>query len=102
MSAYTPGPWRVEPNHGEDIEAEVCGKWYEVAAMIDNAAMHDQRPIGTAFIRDANARLIAAAPRMAEMLLSAWQHVTHGGPSRSEVEALLRDAGVLPPAENGQ
>ncbi len=42
-----------------------------------------------------NARLIAQAPRMAELLLSAYQHVSHGGPSRAEVEAVLRDAGLI-------
>ena len=92
---HTPGPWRVEPHHREDIEGEVNGKWVEIAALIDNAALRDQRPIPTAYIREANARLIAAAPEMAAILLAAWQHVSHGGPTRADVEAVLRKAGLI-------
>ena len=40
-------------------------------------------------------RLVAAAPKMARMLLSMTAHVSHGGPTREEAEALLREAGVL-------
>jgi hypothetical protein len=36
-----------------------------------------------------------AAPEMAEMLLSMFVHVSHGGPTREEAEALLKKAGVL-------
>lgn len=32
---------------------------------------------------------------MAEMLLSMFVHVSHGGPTREEAEALLKKAGVL-------
>lgn len=96
MSGHTPGPWRVEPYQGEDIEAEVCGKWREVATLIDNAAMHDQRPIGTAFIRDANARLIAAAPdllracKMVADMAVSWQPLTPG--DIAEVKAAIAKA----------
>ena len=45
--------------------------------------------------RDARAKLIAAAPEMADMLLSMFVHVSHGGPTRAEAEALLKKAGVL-------
>lgn len=30
------------------------------------------------------------------LLLSAWQHVSHGGPTRGQVEDVLRTAGVVP------
>ena len=46
--------------------------------------------------RDERAKLIAAAPEMADMLLSMCVHVSHGGPTRAEAEALLKKAGVLP------
>lgn len=39
--------------------------------------------------------LIAAAPKMAALLLSGWQHVSHGGPTRGDVENVLREAGLL-------
>lgn len=42
-----------------------------------------------------DALLIAAAPEMAALLLSAWQHVSHGGPKRGDVEDVLRTAGLL-------
>lgn len=93
MSVHTPGPWRVEPYYGEDIEAEVCGKWSEVATLIDNAAMRDQRPIGTAFIRDANARLIAAAPDLLEALKKAL-HILDELDYRPDGEAAEDLAGV--------
>ena len=41
------------------------------------------------------AQLIAAAPKMAKMLLSMFSHVSHGGPTRAEAHELLREAGVL-------
>lgn len=43
----------------------------------------------------ARARLIAAAPEMGAMLLSIFSHVSHGGPTRAEGEALLKKAGLL-------
>lgn len=36
-----------------------------------------------------------AAPEMAEILLSAYVHVSHGGPTRGQVEDVLKKAGVL-------
>jgi hypothetical protein len=44
---------------------------------------------------DANARLMAAAPEMAAMLMWMFVSVSHGGPTRSDAEALLKKAGVL-------
>lgn len=41
------------------------------------------------------ARLVAQTPVMADILMRAYSHVTHGGPKRAEVEDVLRKAGVL-------
>jgi hypothetical protein len=49
--------------------------------------------------RDERAKLIAAAPEMADMLLSMYVHVSHGGPTLAEAEALLKKAGVLPESQ---
>jgi hypothetical protein len=47
------------------------------------------------FTDDDKGRLAAAAPEMARLLLSSISHVSHGGPTRKEVEEVLRKAGVL-------
>lgn len=94
---HTPGPWVFEPGPKDDpdfpdadfIVAQDFGAGPGDAVAIITG------PVSTG-TSEANARLIAAAPRMAELLLSAWQHVSHGGPSRGDVEDVLREAGVLP------
>ena len=98
MSKYTPGPWIVVEDP-EDRGRYVVAGPDGVGIVQTPPGKHRNEPLRS-FLADA--RLIAVAPRMAEMLLSAWQHVTHGGPSRGEVEALLREAGVLPPVEDGR
>jgi len=40
--------------------------------------------------------LHAAAPEMGKLLLSAWTHVSHGGPTRGELEDVLIKAELLP------
>lgn len=44
---------------------------------------------------DVRTKLIAAAPKMALLLIRGLTHVTHGGPTREEVEGVLREAGVI-------
>ena len=44
---------------------------------------------------EANGKLLAAAWDMGQLMLRAYNHVTHGGPTRAEVEAVLRKAGLL-------
>lgn len=39
--------------------------------------------------------LIAAAPKMASLLLRSLTHVTHGAPTAREVREVLEEAGVL-------
>ncbi len=89
MSAHTPGPWEVEQNTTNALEIvaeEVC-----IATICSD---EDDLAEGDCEER-ANARLIAAAQTMGLLLLSAWQHVSHGGPTRGELEAVLRMAGLL-------
>ena len=86
---YTPGPWRIHRNSSTTVEAPFirntvasCGSWG-----------NNQRDVLPE--QEANARLVSCAPEMAEMLLSMFVHVSHGGPTREESEALLKKAGVL-------
>lgn len=44
---------------------------------------------------EANAKILSAAWDMANILLRAHSTITHGGPTRGEVEAVLRKAGIL-------
>jgi hypothetical protein len=90
-ASYTPGPWvfTTEPPDGGE-PCVMAGVFY-VAKPVYNHM--------DAVAAEANGKLMAAAPRMAELLLSAWQHVSHGGPKRGDVEDVLREAGILPPAE---
>lgn len=44
---------------------------------------------------EGNAKLIRAAPEMAEFLLSGYQHISHGGPTRGDLEDLLRKIGLI-------
>lgn len=52
-------------------------------------------PVADVFGDDKIAPLIAAAPEMAHMLLPMYSHISHGGPTREECEALLKKAGVI-------
>ena len=85
-SKYTPGPWKTEQRHGRKIyiHAETWGHLAEVY----QAETTDEEGL-------ANAQLMAAAPEMGMMLLSIFSHISHGGPTREEGEALLKKAGLL-------
>lgn len=64
---HTPGPWRVD-RHGA-VVAPVDGGMRQVALATGEAPMHDDRsaePPSPEVIQQANARLIAAAPELAE------------------------------------
>lgn len=91
MSGHTPGPWTVVEDP-EDRGRYVVAGPDMVGIVMTPAGRHRNEPLRS-FLADA--RLIAAAPEMGELLLSAWQHVSHGGPTRAEVEAVLRKAGLI-------
>ena len=90
MPAHTPGPWRAE---GRDIRQGQENLIAQVARQFDNNGGDDP-------IRNANARLIAAAPRMLDLL----KHVPHNNMTAThrmvesvagcpgcEARAILRD-----------
>lgn len=64
MSGHTPGPWRIQGDHGK--------LWIETNANDDTIAeVHRRKEKGSVYSCDeamANARLIAAAPEMLEAL----------------------------------
>lgn len=85
-SRFTPGPWRAvywSCNAATTIKAG--------DVVVAECTGHG-RPVKESL---ADARLIEHAPDMAAMLLGAFLHVSHGGPTRGELEDLLRKAGVL-------
>jgi hypothetical protein len=87
MSQYTKGPWYVED---ADAAVPVCAESDGMLVAYVDYTKVRRDPVEYA----ANAQLIAAAPEMAEMLLSMFSHVSHGGPTRAEAEALLKKAGL--------
>lgn len=67
---WTPGPWRVDPRYPGDVQTvdsrfEICTPWY--AEMAARTCFPQGEPISQETAK-ANARLIAAAPEMAEVL----------------------------------
>lgn len=63
---HTPGPWSAE--RWGVITSDVAGHRRQVAAVTGDATMHDPQDASAAEVRDANARLIAAAPALLEAL----------------------------------
>lgn len=96
--AWTKGPWHIAGQGGEFVndsyEMNICRvnstvSWAGGKSISDGPGSHM-----------ANARLIAAAPELGEALLSAYRHVTHGGPTRAQVEDILKRAGLLTAEED--
>lgn len=96
---HTPGPWELDSAKDGDGRYQIINGQlpkgingdfgYSVADTMNRH--HCISPEED----EANAKLIAAAPEMAELLLRAFTHVTHGRPHLSEVENVLRKAGVM-------
>lgn len=116
MSAYTPGPWAWQEMGSWCLVGQYGMRPIVLSARAARRPQEGGPPAaGVLMLRDSgpdrliqfnpehpDARLIATSPRMAELLLSAWQHVTHGGPKRGDVEDVLREAGLLPPEALGR
>jgi len=83
---FTPGPWKIGQRKGRKMAIH-AKDWGHLAEVYQTETSLEEGL--------ANARLIACAPEMAEMLLLIFTHVSHGGPTREEAEALLRKAGVI-------
>ena len=88
MSAHTPGPLRVLQNAKNDQKAT------RFLVVTD----YGDRPVAIAeFARADDADLFAAAPRLAEALLSALAAGNEGNePNWGDMAAALREAGVMP------
>lgn len=92
-ATHTPGPWFIDQSSritecdvfAKDGEADLGG---ELIASAYNLVRVSGSP-------EANARLIAAAPDLADLVLRTCTHVSHGGPTRAEAEAVLKKAGLL-------
>ncbi len=81
---FANGPWKVNQKQPAPDVVEVADE-SGIILIAQTFGVH----------APARAKLIAAAPEMASMLLSMFVHVSHGGPTRAEAEALLKKAGVL-------
>lgn len=95
---FTPGPW-VAVEHPSQIgrvfcigRAERIEKGHGYLVLYDDQTTLNPQRNGEA---EATAKLVACAPEMGEMLSSIFAHVSHGGPTRAEGEALLRKAGLI-------
>lgn len=82
MSGHTPGPWRVDPSSNCDVQT-ANGEW-------EIASTHENLLIGgkvDAVKAQANARLIAAAPDMADEIRKQIAWLEH---LRGEVTGSIR------------
>lgn len=88
---HTPGPWITDKRQKDMIfigpASDLDQYLAEVWASKEGAETTPED--------DANAQLIACAPEMGKMLLSIFSHVSHGGPTREQGEALLKKAGLI-------
>jgi hypothetical protein len=89
---WTPGPWRVDPQYPHDIQAGEGDSAMEIASVCnrDDGMDHWYPPDEQA---DANARLIAASPDMAEALRELLATAGDGLESASDED--LRGAAAL-------
>ena len=99
MSAHTPGPWHV--NAVDTKRRRITGD--ETSTGWDKLQINGTNNTVATVYRPNDARLIAAAPRMLELLklweLSTNHHVTRLSPSgqvtKAEARAILRDVEVM-------
>ena len=86
MSAHTPGPWQVGDGHALNLEGHV----FAGRRLVANCHAHSDGREGTRQENNANARLIAAAPRMLAFIqiIAAGSANSHDA---NEARALLRD-----------
>lgn len=114
MSGYTPGPWTYKNRVGAGLEIyggrtpnELKRDATEGSTKLERLILQMTQPIHLAFepwvqfptnewdeMQEANARLIAQAPRMAELLLFVCANGLHGD-TRDDIMAVLKEAGVL-------
>ena|SRR5271166_6920569 len=99
MNSYTKGPWKFVipkiPYTSFIVRTELANDKGGKLIVTPSWNNNDGAIWPTKEESMANSRLMACAPEMVEMLLSVFAHVSHGGPTRAEAEALLKKAGVL-------
>ena len=89
MKQHTPGPWRVE--FGCVYRVGLRGYGPDGDEMSRIALMDRDNPLTIPTERDANARLIAAAPELlkaGKCVIAAWLEATPGG-NIAEISPLL-------------
>jgi hypothetical protein len=99
MAKHSKGPWELDSAKDGDT------RYYIVHAAVPDKINADfGYPVCDTLNRhhcispdedEANGKLLAAADAMADLLLRAYTHVTHGGPTRAELEAVLKKAGII-------
>lgn len=89
---YEHGPWKYED---EEVTEDGHYEAPRVFSMADPDHPKLICELGVYSRMHGNGKLIECAPEMAEMLLSMFVHVSHGGPTIAEAEALLKKAGAL-------
>jgi len=81
-------PEQFEAELQEDFESSFRGLEEEMCSGISMTPERKQAVVR--FIKT-----LRAAQKLGNIMLRAYQHATHGGPSRKEVEAVLKEAGLL-------
>lgn len=97
---HTPGPWRVEPKQpGQDFNEDVFDSKGTFIADCQGRNFREMKAVSLEE-RKANARLIAAAPEMAEVLADFYKFLAQisAGPSTAAFQkricAVLQKAGA--------
>jgi hypothetical protein len=85
-TAFTPGPWRVDPAYAADVQTadgrlEICTA--EAAGYQFSDGYDSPNCVTEAH---ANARLIAAAPELVEACQAAWNCIAELHPTQARVE----------------
>lgn len=92
MSKHTEGPW--EYRHDEEKDRHYVG--YGVCCIVDDVFATKETKDRGQVERKANARLIAAAPELLEVLKFARAYIkpltTSGGPVLSRIDAAIAKA----------
>ena len=86
-AAHTPGPWRFVSNSERGVDIRDMKRTDGSSLLIAEVFEITDR--------DENARLIAAAPELGDLVLRMYTHISHGAPTRAEAEIVLKKAGLL-------
>ncbi|SRR6266542_2505826 len=90
---HTPGPWHLL---GSSDNGQVSVEFSNIDEVGNRHAGHIATVDGMRGERQrANARLIAAAPELADLVLRMYCTISHGGPTRAEATVVLMKAGLL-------